>query len=443
VDVVLRKILDCRTEVHSPVPANESTRLAFLRNLRLLPSDPFEEIQALCEVAATLSNCPIALVTLIEETQQKFQASVGAGDMKGTDREISFCAHAVMASKQLEVADALLDERFCVNPLVLGAPGIRSYLGTVLEPEPEMRIGTLCVIDTKPRAFSDELKVSLSQIGKAISALLMAHREKLRLIDYSTEIETLNTELSDLTTSLQKTTKKLMKAEKVKSEFLSIISHELRTPLTLIKGSLGLMKNDAVTTDKQKSQRLVDVAYDNNERLLSLVDDIFLVQKLDLDKAETRLGLVNLAEVIERAVAPFWSKAKNEEITLTFSESGTPCFVNGDEKQLERVFEKILSNAFKFSKRGGAIKVALLASDTGPEVRIEDEGVGISHGSQEKVFGLFSQMDSSDTRSQGGSGLGMYISKKVLKHHNATIHYESEPGVGTTFIVNFPKQILQ
>jgi signal transduction histidine kinase len=203
------------------------------------------------------------------------------------------------------------------------------------------------------------------------------------------------------------------------------------------------MKNDAVTTDKQKSQRLVDVAYDNNERLLSLVDDIFLVQKLDLDKAETRLGLVNLAEVIERAVAPFWSKAKNEEITLTFSESGTPCFVNGDEKQLERVFEKILSNAFKFSKRGGAIKVALLASDTGPEVRIEDEGVGISHGSQEKVFGLFSQMDSSDTRSQGGSGLGMYISKKVLKHHNATIHYESEPGVGTTFIVNFPKQILQ
>jgi signal transduction histidine kinase len=164
---------------------------------------------------------------------------------------------------------------------------------------------------------------------------------------------------------------------------------------------------------------------------------------LEFNKPEAQLGLVDLAEVIRTAVVPYENKAQNEKIALTHSGSDQPCIVNGDKKQLERVVANILSNAFKFSKPGGTVKVKLLATDKGPQVRVEDKGVGISDDSYEKVFGLFSQMDSSDTRSQGGSGLGMYISKKVLDQHNATIHYESESGVGTTFIVNFPGRVLQ
>tara|TARA_R110002074_G_scaffold29063_16_gene83448 strand:+ start:380 stop:1726 length:1347 start_codon:yes stop_codon:yes gene_type:complete len=426
-----------------PVPANEAARLAFLRNLRLEPSDPFEEVQGLCELAASLAQSPIALVTLVDEKQQRFQASFGVDDMTETDREISFCTHAIMASDQFEVPDALLDERFRDNPLVLGDPCIRSYLGTVLEPEAEMRIGTLCVIDTKPRKYPDDVKASLLQIGKAITSLLTAYREKLRLIDYSAEIKAQNAELLDLTASLREAKKKVIAAEKVKSEFLSIISHELRTPLTLIKGSLGLMKNNGVISDKQKSQRLIEVAYDNNERLLSLVEDILLVQKLEQNNSETPQELVDLAEVVKTAVIPYERKAQDVDIALTQCGSDQPCLVNGDKQQLERVMANILSNAFKFSKPGGSVKVELLATETGPQVRVEDKGVGIANDSYEKVFGLFSQLDSSDTRSQGGSGLGMYISKKVLDHHNAKIKYESEPGVGTTFIVDFPDRVLQ
>lgn len=432
-----------RAKKNSPIPANEATRLAFLRNLRLEPCDPFEEIQGLCELAARLAKSPIALVTLVEETQQWVQASIGLDDMTKTDREISFCTHAIMASDQFEVPDALLDERFRDNPHVLDDPRIRSYLGTILEPEPEMRIGTLCVLDTEPRKYPDDVKASLLQIGKAITSLLTAHREKLRLIDYSAEIKAQNAELLDLTASLRESKKKLIAAEKVKSEFLSIISHELRTPLTLIKGSLGLMKNNSVISDKQKSQRLVDLAYDNNEKLLSLVEDILLVQKLEQNNSETPQELVDLAEVVKTAVLPYERKAQDVDIALTQLGIDQPCLVNGDKQQLERVMANILSNAFKFSKPGGSVKVKLLATDNGPQVRVEDKGVGIANDLHEKVFGLFSQLDSSDTRSQGGSGLGMYISKKVLDHHKATINYESEPGVGTTFIVDFPERVLQ
>lgn len=427
----------------SPLPANEFERLAFLRNLRLESADPFEEIQGLCEVAAGLANCPIAIVTVIEETKQEFLASVGVEDLHGTDREISFCAHAIMASEQLEVPDALLDSRFCENPMVLEAPGVRSYLGTVLEPEANMRIGTLCVIDTEPRGFSEDVKASLLQIGKAISSLLTSHREKLQLIDYAFDIKAQNIEMLDLADSLRKSVKELTAAEKAKGEFLSIISHELRTPLTLVKGSLGLMKNSAVIADEQKAQRLVNVAYDSNERLLSLIEDILLIQKLDRDKSQVPLDRVDLAESINTEVSKCSDETQSREITLTVSGVEQPCLVKGDKGQLDRVVASILSNALKFSKQRGNVKVTLLSSGTGPQILVEDDGVGISEDSDERVFGLFSQVDSSDTRSRNGAGLGMYISKEILKRHNATINYKSELGVGTTFSVNFPEQVLQ
>jgi signal transduction histidine kinase len=348
-----------------------------------------------------------------------------------------------MASEQLEVPDALLDSRFCENPMVLEAPGVRSYLGTVLEPEANMRIGTLCVIDTEPRGFSEDVKASLLQIGKAISSLLTSHREKLQLIDYAFDIKAQNIEMLDLADSLRKSVKELTAAEKAKGEFLSIISHELRTPLTLVKGSLGLMKNSAVIADEQKAQRLVNVAYDSNERLLSLIEDILLIQKLDRDKSQMPLDRVDLAESINTEVSKCSGETQSREITLTVSGVEQPCLVKGDKGQLDRVVASILSNALKFSKQGGNVKVTLLSSGTGPQILVEDDGVGISEDSDERVFGLFSQVDSSDTRSRNGAGLGMYISKEILKRHNATINYKSELGVGTTFSVNFPEQVLQ
>ena len=426
-------------ETLAPVPANETSRLAFLSNLRLDPSLPFEEIQGLCEVASKVAQTPIALVSVVDERQQKFLASVGMGDLRSTDREIAFCAHAIMDSGQLEVPDTQVDPRFSDNPFVVGDPGIRSYLGTVLEPESEIRVGTICVIDTEPHAYSCEVKACLSQIGQAITALLVSHRDKLDLIQHAKEIERQNARMVDLTSSLRSSVDKLTAAENVKNEFLSVISHELRTPLTSVKGSLELMKRINVVADREKLQRLVSIAQSNSERLLSLVEDILQLQRGKLGSLEICFTPVDLSELIETASEAYRNYTPDRNITLNIYGTGRPCMVNGDKAQLDRVLSNILSNAFKFSKHDGNVEISLRCFDDGPQIAVKDEGVGIPEGSKNKVFGLFAQVDSSDTRSQNGTGLGMYICKEILQQHGATIDYESKQGFGTTFKVNFPE----
>jgi signal transduction histidine kinase len=425
--------------VTSPVPHNEDKRLAFLRNLRLEISSDFNEIQGLCDVAAQIAGVPIALVTLVDKAQQNFLASVGVGDLKATDREIAFCAHAIMGSDQFEVVDARLDARFVDNPLVVGEPGVQSYLGTVLEPEPEMRLGTLCVVDTQPRQHSATVKASLAKLGQAVSALLISHRQKLNLLDFADQVTQNNIEMAAVTESLQNSMDRILAAESAKSAFLATVTHELRTPLTSIKGALNLLSNNGVVFDTQKSKRLIAIAGKNSDNLLSLVEDMLQLQKADFDEPWVRFAPVDLAALVRASAATHQPFATEKGLALTLSGIDEPCFVNGDKKLLERVIANILSNAFKYTQAGGTVAMALHCLADGPQITVTDDGTGIPEGAEEKVFGMFSQVDSSDTRSHSGAGLGMYISHKILHAHHATISYSSKLGVGTVFTVNFPK----
>ncbi|MBB5722265.1 signal transduction histidine kinase [Loktanella ponticola] len=426
-----------------PIPTNEAERLSFLNDMRLDASLPFDEIQGLCDVASRLVGAPIALVTLIDEDQQEILANIGAEGLGTTSREASFCTHAIMDSEQFEVADTQLDPRFSENPFVVGDPNIRSYLGTVLEPAPEMRLGTLCVFDTKTRTYTAQEKAFLAKIGKAISALLIAHRDNLELADYSNEVTVKNAKLAELTASLQHSLEKLVEAENVKNEFLSVVSHELRTPLTSIMGALGLMNERFRTDEPQRTQRLISIATQNSGRLLSLVNDILNLQRNEFSNREVKLVPVDLNEMIETSAEAYQNYGADLDVTLTVSGAGQPCYVRGDKHLLDRVIANILSNAFKFSKTGGNVEISLRDVDNQPQISVKDNGAGIPEGSKEKVFGLFSQVDSSDSRAaQRGTGLGMYICQNILKQHNATIDYESEVGVGTTFVVTFNRPFI-
>ncbi|MBU2868960.1 GAF domain-containing sensor histidine kinase [Pacificibacter marinus] len=421
-----------------PIPANEAERIACLKDLRLDLSLPYDEIQGLCELAAEIAGVPIALVSLVDETHQRLLASVGLGDLRHTTREVSFCAHAIMGSELFEITNTSLDDRFAANPFVVNDPKVRSYLGTILEPEPEKRLGTLCVLDTTPRIHSETTKVALYKLGKAITALLVSHREKLELIDYSNALKAKNTELSDLTDSLQNSTTKLVAAEKSRSEFLSTVSHELRTPLTSIKGALSLMKLGEVSASPEKYRHLITIANENSDRLLSLVNDILQLQKTNLGKSHIKFVPVDLAELIENSADAYRNYAADKNVTLRVRcSTSRPCVVRGDKSLLDRVMGNLISNAFKFSNQGGQIEIELNCPESGPQITVKDHGVGIPKGSTELVFGMFKQVDNSDTRTTSGTGLGMHLCRQILTQHDATIGYTSVLGEGTTFIVNF------
>jgi len=134
----------------APIPADEAARLQALHQLQLLDSPPEERFERVVRFAAEQLDMPISLVSLIDGQRQWFKARVGL-DARQTDRDISFCGHAIMASELFVIEDASQDPRFVDNPLVTGAPHIRFYAGAPVNAPNGQRIGTLCVIDTVPR----------------------------------------------------------------------------------------------------------------------------------------------------------------------------------------------------------------------------------------------------------------------------------------------------
>lgn len=229
-------------------------------------------------------------------------------------------------------------------------------------------------------------------------------------------------------------------AEQAKNEFISTVSHELRTPLTSIKGSLGLVRSGVIGELPDKLISMVDIAYNNSDRLVRLINDILDVEKIAAGKMEFRMEPLNLAGLLEQALVA--NKAYGEEHNVTFGLDSTvpEAMVNGDQDRLMQVLTNLISNASKYSPAGGEIEISLERRAENYRISVTDHGAGIPPEFQSKVFERFSQADSSDTRLRGGTGLGLNITKAIVEQHGGTIGFVSEVGVGTTFFVDLPAQ---
>ena len=155
-----------------PIPANEQSRIAALRLLNILDTEPEERFDRLTRMAKRLFGVPIAQVTLVDSDRQWFKSSQGVTDTQ-TSRDVSICAHAILGDEVFVVQDAEKDDRFADNPLVLGKPNIRFYAGCPLKVGNE-NLGTLCVIDDKPRSLDDEDERLLRDLAEMVEQELVA-----------------------------------------------------------------------------------------------------------------------------------------------------------------------------------------------------------------------------------------------------------------------------
>ena len=236
---------------------------------------------------------------------------------------------------------------------------------------------------------------------------------------------------------LQSDILQLKELELLKRDFVSTVSHELRTPLTAIRGALALVLAGATGPLSAKSTELLQIANQNTQRLIRLINDILDIEKMEGGHVEVQRAPCDLAGVLHATIAGVRALADEAGVRLRVNAPERPT-VDGDPDKLVQVFTNLISNAIKFSPAGREVRVQLSTSDSTAIVSIADQGPGIPPEFRDRIFGKFQQAAHSGTRTTGGTGLGLAIARAIVDLHGGTIRFESRHGAGTTFIVELP-----
>ncbi len=231
-----------------------------------------------------------------------------------------------------------------------------------------------------------------------------------------------------------------MRAYEVKSKFLSTVSHELRTPLTSIKASVDLINSGVLGQMPSNVEPILQIAGKNSKRLADLINDLLDVQKIEAGEMNYHFASVNVRSLVLESIEANQSFADQLGIGMVTSFPEVDAFVEGDASRLMQVMANLLSNALKFSHPGGDVEISVQRLGGKVRIAVRDSGVGIAAGSRDLVFGKFTQVDSSDQRRVGGTGLGMHITKQIVEKHNGHIDFSSELGHGTTFFVDLDEK---
>ncbi|WOI52507.1 ATP-binding protein [Parvularcula sp. LCG005] len=225
----------------------------------------------------------------------------------------------------------------------------------------------------------------------------------------------------------------------VKDEFVSTVSHELRTPLTSIRASLGVLGQKLSGQIGDKEQRLLDISIFSVNRLGKIVNDILDLEKISAGQLMFHPEPGDISLLVKDIVDRHMSLGEDNEVTFKVTSSISNVYCSVDPSRLNQAIVNLLSNAAKFSPRGETVAIEVDAlEDDKVRIKVTDRGPGIPVAFRERIFQRFAQADSSATRATGGSGLGLSITKTIVEALNGAIHFQSEEGQGTTFIIDLP-----
>jgi PAS domain S-box-containing protein len=225
----------------------------------------------------------------------------------------------------------------------------------------------------------------------------------------------------------------------LKSDFIATVSHELRTPLAAIYGcARTLLRPDLELGDEDRA-RLLEVVAQESERLTRIVGDILLASQIDAGRLRLHEQEFDIAEVLRTVVEEIEATLTGYEgISLDLSAPDSLPLVSGDEDKLRQVLLNLIDNAIKYSPDGGRVGIRVEQGDSGLRIAVSDEGLGIPHGEEQRIFGKFYRVDPQQSRGVGGTGLGLYICRELVRHMEGRLSVTSREGEGSTFVVDLP-----
>ncbi len=412
-----------------PLIENETGRLAALQAHEILDTLPEAEYDDVVRLAAHICGTPMASVTFVAEARQWFKAAVGL-DSGGGPRETAFCAHAVATGNDdmFIVRDADLDPRFHGNPYVTGSPNIRFYAGAPLVTPDGFAIGTLCVIDRRPRDLTPEQLAALNALRRYVLRSLELRR--LARVQEATIKE-----LEQTQAELRKARATAEAATAAQGLYFATMTHEIRTPLSAVVGMTTLLRDTPLTPEQADCTETIR---SSSEMLLAVVNDLLDFSKIESGRVELEDVPFEVRPVVSEAVRVVAQAAKEKGLPVEIDVApGVPAQVAGDATRLRQILVNLLSNAVKFTDRGRVTVRVRPAGDAAGRPRLHfsvtDTGIGLTAEQLRRLFQVFGQADRSTTRRYGGSGLGLAISKRLAELHGGEMWVESTAGMGSTF----------
>jgi signal transduction histidine kinase len=228
--------------------------------------------------------------------------------------------------------------------------------------------------------------------------------------------------------------------EKLKNDFLSTLSHQLRTPLTSVKGSLGLLLSGVGGDINYKAKNLLEIANKNCEKLISIINDILDIDKMETGNIDFNLEYISIPELLMESLQINASYAEKYNIEFNLMEPLLDVTVYADRARLLQVLSNLIGNAAKFSPLLGKVDIGTIDRDQFVRIYVTDHGHGIPEANRKHIFDKFTTPNQNGITQLSETGVGLNISKAIIEHFNGKLDFDTEIGRGTTFYFDVPKQ---
>jgi len=268
------------------------------------------------------------------------------------------------------------------------------------------------------------------EVGKRTAEL----KEKI------SELDTSNQLLTKREAELTLVNERLLELDKAKSEFISVAAHQLRTPLSAIKWTLSLLIDEQADNLSAEQKSLLMKGYESNERIISLINEMLVVTRIEAGKVQYNFSIVHIEDIIDSILIDFAGQAHVRNMTLKFDKPSSDLpYIHADPEKLRTVLQNLVENAVKYTHDGGSITIAAaLGDDRKVKIAVKDTGIGIPTRQQSSIFNKFFRADNASKQQTDGSGLGLFIAKSIVEKHGGAIWFESAEGIGTTFYFTIP-----
>jgi len=386
----------------------EEERIKLLESYSILDTLPEAEYDNLTLIASQICGTPIALITFLDEERQWFKSHTGL-DISETPRDYSFCAYAINDPENIFIIpDARNDVRFHDNPIVAGQENVIFYAGVPLTNEDGMPLGTICVIDHKPKVLTPDQIRSLKALSVQTMKLLELRLKKLQL---------------------EKTLEALEKKNQELDRFAYIAAHDLKSPLANISGLSDVFIDNYNEIIDEEGREIIHLIKSSSFKLREMIDSLLAYSKSNILQKENN-SEVSIS-VLEKEFSNLFIFKNNCSITFKSNVS----FLLINKSAIEQILLNLVTNAIKYNdKENIEIEIEIIEESDCYKIAVSDNGPGISEEFHNVIFEIFEVVSTVDRYGVKGNGIGLATVKKIVEAFDGTINVESEMGKGSKFM---------